>query len=423
MDRKTVHLDETDFMCPICLSLLFEPILLRCSHRFCKKCILGIRPNAIGSNPLCPVCRHEFNRDTDVNIDLFLLDFLKTHFQEEYLEREGEMKEVRQAQKDTDQKKWHKQNWLIKKKLEEMELQKGIDKKEKQRLKETIDAASSKRVCLRHEINFLLSKVRDLRTSPKKTRSRSLSTPHGEVRRAIFRQSGERSSSSRLPVPWHAHDPKGIERWKKTYSDQPLIYNRIHSHIQGQRHGCRESFTEMDGLDRELNAFEDDVDDIEDGNDMYDDEYDDDKREEEEIEEEELESELESEVESEVDDGCPIEWSGSLDSEPKSDDEFFMRRVVGELDDEITKFQTLRAKLSDSRQRPKSRTVFSSHGGRTKDGINRTKSTSQLVGGGRGWSAHGSKRRDSVVKTSRERSGSDSKVDEWQELRDLIEKF
>eukprot|EP01028_Stygiella_incarcerata_P005319 TRINITY_DN2254_c0_g3_i4.p1 TRINITY_DN2254_c0_g3~~TRINITY_DN2254_c0_g3_i4.p1 ORF type:complete len:215 (-),score=90.48 TRINITY_DN2254_c0_g3_i4:51-695(-) len=214
------------------------------------------------------------------------------------------------------------------------------------------------------------------------------------------------------------------------------MQNQIHGRHQRQRYGYGHSLFEMDGVDSGLGVFEDDVE----GNgnhSTFDDEYGDINGEEEEKEEEEEEEEWDdddlkegNEFGYEMEAERPIEWSELQDSEPKSDDEFFMRRVVGELDDEITKFQTLRAKLSDARRRPKSTAAFSSYGPRAKDGINRTMSTSQIGTDGvrgirrdRGWSAHGSKRKGSLSSGKRERSRSTSKVDEWQELHDLIERF
>lgn len=43
-----------DFMCPICLSLLIEPVTLPCKHEFCKVCF---KESVEKATLCCPLCR------------------------------------------------------------------------------------------------------------------------------------------------------------------------------------------------------------------------------------------------------------------------------------------------------------------------------------------------------------------------------
>ena len=40
VDMRLDHLSEESFDCPLCQSLLYEPITTSCGHTFCKQCIL-----------------------------------------------------------------------------------------------------------------------------------------------------------------------------------------------------------------------------------------------------------------------------------------------------------------------------------------------------------------------------------------------
>lgn len=51
-DYKNLSLD--DVMCPICRSILIEPVTLPCNHKFCLPCFDGTMANA---NLVCPLCR------------------------------------------------------------------------------------------------------------------------------------------------------------------------------------------------------------------------------------------------------------------------------------------------------------------------------------------------------------------------------
>ncbi|XP_043923700.1 nuclear factor 7, ovary-like [Protopterus annectens] len=54
----TVKITDDNILCPVCLDLFKEPVILECGHHFCKSCI----DKAWGSQDIimCPECRHEF---------------------------------------------------------------------------------------------------------------------------------------------------------------------------------------------------------------------------------------------------------------------------------------------------------------------------------------------------------------------------
>lgn len=56
------------FTCPICKSLLKSPLVLPCSHRFCRSC-LEIHAKKLGDNKLCLVCRMAVKTKKDIKED------------------------------------------------------------------------------------------------------------------------------------------------------------------------------------------------------------------------------------------------------------------------------------------------------------------------------------------------------------------
>ena len=43
-----------DFLCPVCLQLLIEPVVMPCNHELCRDCF---RQNVEEANLVCPLCR------------------------------------------------------------------------------------------------------------------------------------------------------------------------------------------------------------------------------------------------------------------------------------------------------------------------------------------------------------------------------
>ena len=51
-----------DYLCPICFSISFKPIRLRCRHVFCVRCLLVMQRANSGH---CPLCRENVIMDAD----------------------------------------------------------------------------------------------------------------------------------------------------------------------------------------------------------------------------------------------------------------------------------------------------------------------------------------------------------------------
>ncbi|XP_047438453.1 zinc-binding protein A33-like isoform X1 [Mugil cephalus] len=70
---------EDDFCCPVCQEVFRDPVLLSCSHSFCKVCL----KNWWRQNPLheCPVCKRRSSRD-DPPLNLVLRNLCESFLQE-----------------------------------------------------------------------------------------------------------------------------------------------------------------------------------------------------------------------------------------------------------------------------------------------------------------------------------------------------
>jgi hypothetical protein len=68
--RNTEMISGTDYDCPVCMTLMVEPISVKCKHVICLTCTEKI---AIEEQPKCPFCRVEFDftKDLSFNSELF----------------------------------------------------------------------------------------------------------------------------------------------------------------------------------------------------------------------------------------------------------------------------------------------------------------------------------------------------------------
>ena len=79
-----------DYLCPICFSISFKPVRLKCKHVFCIRCLIVLQRNEQDS---CPMCRSPGVLEvTEENLDEKLAKFLKQNFPDE----------VKQKQKDNE---------------------------------------------------------------------------------------------------------------------------------------------------------------------------------------------------------------------------------------------------------------------------------------------------------------------------------
>jgi len=59
---------EDDYICPVCCEIFKTPVLLSCSHSFCKECLQQYWRTKTSQE--CPVCRRTSTSDPPVNLAL-----------------------------------------------------------------------------------------------------------------------------------------------------------------------------------------------------------------------------------------------------------------------------------------------------------------------------------------------------------------
>lgn len=75
-----------DYTCPVCLSLAWLPVRLRCRHVFCVRCVIKMQRE---EQKFCPMCRGEVVMQADLdNLDADLEKFLKLYFRAEAKEKQ-----------------------------------------------------------------------------------------------------------------------------------------------------------------------------------------------------------------------------------------------------------------------------------------------------------------------------------------------
>ncbi|EEB09767.1 ubiquitin-protein ligase E3 [Schizosaccharomyces japonicus yFS275] len=74
-----------DFECPVCASIAYKPVRLKCSHVFCLHCLIILQRQ---KNRFCPLCRAEdVMKANSLNVDHALTNFMETYFPKEIKEK------------------------------------------------------------------------------------------------------------------------------------------------------------------------------------------------------------------------------------------------------------------------------------------------------------------------------------------------
>ncbi|KAK3811163.1 MAG: SPX domain-containing protein, partial [Benniella sp.] len=78
-----------DYSCPICMSVAWKPIRLKCQHVFCVRCLIKAQRKKMVN---CPVCRQTNSiLEADAgNLDVDMMNFMKLHFPKEIKEKRKE---------------------------------------------------------------------------------------------------------------------------------------------------------------------------------------------------------------------------------------------------------------------------------------------------------------------------------------------
>ncbi|CAN8104964.1 unnamed protein product [Discula destructiva] len=75
-----------DYYCPICFSIAWYPVRLKCSHLFCVRCVIKMQRE---NKKSCPLCRDEVVMQADLdNIDEQLKRYMRQYFRKETDEKQ-----------------------------------------------------------------------------------------------------------------------------------------------------------------------------------------------------------------------------------------------------------------------------------------------------------------------------------------------
>uniref|UniRef100_A0A8C6TIQ2 LON peptidase N-terminal domain and ring finger 1 n=1 Tax=Neogobius melanostomus TaxID=47308 RepID=A0A8C6TIQ2_9GOBI len=102
--EKTLSiLSVSDFECPLCIRLFFEPVTTPCGHTFCKNCL----ERSLDHNLRCPLCKQalqEYFKNRKFNVTVLLQGIMTRLFPSQLEEREqihnAEMAELSNLTKD-----------------------------------------------------------------------------------------------------------------------------------------------------------------------------------------------------------------------------------------------------------------------------------------------------------------------------------
>ena len=92
VSKKTV----SDFECPICMTLLAEPVKLPCNHIFCLVCQKKVMKN--GNS--CPMCRQTFDKLFVPQVDKQMQSEISAEFTSEFELQKKALKEQKEWRGD-----------------------------------------------------------------------------------------------------------------------------------------------------------------------------------------------------------------------------------------------------------------------------------------------------------------------------------
>uniref|UniRef100_A0A8C9SQU0 Tripartite motif containing 35-14 n=1 Tax=Scleropages formosus TaxID=113540 RepID=A0A8C9SQU0_SCLFO len=76
-------LTESDLCCSVCYDVFRDPVLLRCSHSFCRTCVQDYWAGKRSARRDCPLCRQEFSPQEDPVLNLSLKNLCESYLQED----------------------------------------------------------------------------------------------------------------------------------------------------------------------------------------------------------------------------------------------------------------------------------------------------------------------------------------------------
>ncbi|XP_060741488.1 LON peptidase N-terminal domain and RING finger protein 1 isoform X2 [Tachysurus vachellii] len=102
-DQETSPLSVSDFECPLCIRLFYDPVTTPCGHTFCKNCI----ERSLDHNLRCPLCKQalqEYFKKRKYNPTILLQEIMTRLFPQQLAERkqvhDTEMAELSNLTKD-----------------------------------------------------------------------------------------------------------------------------------------------------------------------------------------------------------------------------------------------------------------------------------------------------------------------------------
>ena len=94
-----IRLSFDDYLCPICLSLLVDPLTLPCQHSFCRHCLVACFELAAKRCPQCRAPADSLPPVETLGANTLLVRLLREAWGEKYKERDDSLAEVRAGYK------------------------------------------------------------------------------------------------------------------------------------------------------------------------------------------------------------------------------------------------------------------------------------------------------------------------------------